>query len=65
MLYHPLYHLVRRVDNDSVICVTGGERGTRVICQFFCQFCQRTGNGRNRYCTCVPNFASFRAICQF
>nr|DAJ62077.1 MAG TPA: hypothetical protein [Caudoviricetes sp.] len=23
MLYHPLYHLVRRVDSDSVICVTG------------------------------------------
>nr|DAV68115.1 MAG TPA: hypothetical protein [Caudoviricetes sp.] len=23
MLYHPLYHLVWRVDNDSVICVTG------------------------------------------
>ena len=21
-MYHPLYHLVRRVGNDSVICVT-------------------------------------------
>lgn len=34
-MYHPLYHLVRRVDNDSVICVTGV---TEVLASFLASF---------------------------
>lgn len=34
-MYHPLYHLVRRVDNDSVIFVTGV---THAFASFFASF---------------------------
>nr|DAK75541.1 MAG TPA: hypothetical protein [Caudoviricetes sp.] len=51
--------------NDSVICVTGGKRGTRVICQFFCQFRNRPGKRPKSIVLVSPDFASFGAICQF
>lgn len=34
-MYHPLYHLVRRVGNASVICVTGV---THAFASFFASF---------------------------
>lgn len=61
-MYHPLYHLVRRVGNDSVICVTGV---THAFASFFASFETDLANGRNLLYTCgqilpvLERFASF------
>ena len=43
-MYHPLYHSVRRVGNDSVICVTGV---TEVFASFFASFLPDLASGEN------------------
>lgn len=55
-MYHPLYHLVRRVDNDSVICVTGV---AEVMTSFLTSFLTSFENRDDRYCTCGENLTSF------
>lgn len=41
-MYHPLYHLVRRVDNASVVCVTGV---THAFASFFASFLADLASG--------------------
>lgn len=43
-MYRPLYHLVRRVGNDSVVCVTGV---TYVFASFFASFLPDLASGEN------------------
>lgn len=43
-MYHPLYHLVWRVDNASVICVTGV---TYAFASFFASFLPDLARGEN------------------
>lgn len=43
-MYHPLYHLVRRVDNASDVCVTGV---TYAFASFFASFLTDLASGEN------------------
>ena len=43
-MYHPLYHLVWRVGNDSVVCVTGV---THAFASFFASFLPDLASGEN------------------
>lgn len=43
-MYHPLYHLVRRVGNASVVCVTGV---THAFASFFASFLPDLASGEN------------------